>query len=227
MAELLKPEAVLFDMDGTLTDTEKLWFQAEQDILGEFGCSITQDQANSYIGKALLHVAQSMIDDFAVNISAEELAQKLSSRVVELAQTKGIPWRPGAVELLENLVNWHIPTALVTSSVYDFAKLTVNQAPKGSLEVMVTSESTRIGKPDPMPYLFAAHKLGVEIKNCVVFEDSIPGFTSGARSGAVTVGVPFQVELPRIPGTYFLESLVKVDFETLSQLATRTYESEI
>lgn len=227
MNALFMPEAVLFDMDGTLTDTEKLWFQAEQDILDDFGCVITQEQANTYIGKALVHVAQSMIDDFSLEISAEDLAGKLSARVVELAQTKGIPWRPGAEQLLENLKAWGIPTGLVTSSVYDFAKLTVQQAPKGSLEVMVTAESTRIGKPDPMPYLFAAHQLGVAIENCVVFEDSIPGFTSGARSGAVTVGVPFQVDLPRIPGTYFIESLSEVNQEVLSQLNSRSYKSKI
>ncbi len=213
-----KPEAILFDMDGTLTDTEKIWYRAEVEVLARYGAEITPEVSKGFIGCSLMQTAETVRSQFNIPASATELAQELTSTVEAIALREGMPWRPGAYELLENLLQWGIPSALVTSSYSSFAKQALRQAPAGSLEVVITGDTSPYAKPHPMPYQLAAYRLGVDIKNCIVFEDSIPGFTSGARSGAITVGIPFQVELPNIPGTHLLESLTMVTPQYLSEL---------
>lgn len=214
----MMPEAVLFDMDGTLTDTEKLWFEAEEQVFAELGCTWQDGDQNEIIGMAIQNSTALLVKKFDLTISPEELADLLINRVVQIAQTGGMPWRPGARELLENLTSWGIPTALVTSSYKPFADLALANAPQGSLTVSVTGDRVAKGKPDPEPYLTAADELGVDITACVAFEDSGPGLTSAYRSGAKAVGIPFQVELPVFDGALYIDTLEGLDKEFFDSL---------
>ncbi len=212
------PEAVLFDMDGTLTDTETLWFTAEQELFHELGYEWQEAEAKAVIGKSLIEAVRILVENSGVDISLEEFRQRLLEKVESLGQERGMPWRPGAYELLQLLVELNIPTALVTSSYRKFAQLTIDQAPQNSLTVLVSGEMTALGKPHPMPYLVAAEKLGVNIKNCVIFEDSIPGLCSAQATGAHAVAVPFQVELPKLEKVIFIDSLERVNKDFLQSL---------
>ncbi|MFC5370164.1 HAD family hydrolase [Arcanobacterium bovis] len=211
------PAAILFDMDGTLTDSEQIWFRAETELFQDLGKDFNFDMAKEVIGMSIVDSTSYLAQIAGGDISPQEIQDRLLEKVTTVAARDGLPWRPGAYELLELAQNLDIPTALVTSSFLSFAQYAIDRAPKGTLTIAVTGDRVPQGKPHPLPYLMAASELGVDINQCMAFEDSIPGLTSAYRSGAVTIGIPFQVELPRFDGAVFIESLVEVDEDFLHE----------
>ncbi|QJC21814.1 HAD family hydrolase [Arcanobacterium buesumense] len=212
--------AALFDMDGTLTDSEILWFEAEKAVFARYGKPWNDGDQNDLIGRAIEDSCRLIVERLELPLTPEELAPILVAEVVHQAKTKGMPWRPGARELVEECVARGIPTALVTSSYSDFAQLTLDAAPKGALGVAVTGDELPVGrgKPDPLPYQLAAEKLGVNIRDCVAFEDSDPGVRSAHASGALTVAIPFQVPIPSLPGLVIVDSLSDLSVARLEEL---------
>ncbi|MFY9263028.1 MAG: HAD family phosphatase [Actinomycetaceae bacterium] len=216
----MKPVAALFDMDGTLTDSEKLWNLAEQAVFARLGKTITPEDSEEVTGMALFDSAALLIERYDLPLGVEELGNELNDEVVRQAKIHGMPWRPGARRLLEELRDANIPTALVTSSFIDFAAFTLENAPANTLTVAVTGDTlpNGMGKPHPEPYLRAAREFGVEITDCVAFEDSVPGVTAAHASGAQTVVIPFEVPIPDLPGLHIVSSLEKVDLRYLTSL---------
>ncbi|MCI7551108.1 MAG: HAD family phosphatase [Actinomycetaceae bacterium] len=218
-----RPAALLFDMDGTLTDSEQIWFRAEERVFGRYGIEWKDGDQLDLIGWALPRSMEYVVGKYSLDVDPLGLGDELVEEVIRIGTIDGMPWRPGAYALLENSVTWGIPSALVTSSYAGFAALTLAQAPQGSLSVQVTGDMVTRGKPDPEPFERAADLLGVSITDCVAFEDSAYGLTSAQRSGAHVIAVPFQVELPPLPGVTTIPSLEHV---TLDLLATLVSPSE-
>lgn len=213
----MKPEALLFDMDGTLTDSEQLWFAAEARVFSELGVEWKDGDQKDIIGMAIPDSTRVLVDRYQLSIEPKELATRLIDAVVDVAIERGMPWRPGAYEALQLAVALDIPTALVTSSYRKFANQTLANAPEGALSVVVSGDvlAPDQGKPHPEPYLRAARELGVDITRCVIFEDSIPGLESGIASGARVVAIPFEVDLPQRDDVIYLDSLERLDEEFL------------
>ncbi|MDD7465935.1 MAG: HAD family phosphatase [Actinomycetaceae bacterium] len=209
--DLLVPAAVLFDMDGTLTDSEKLWYQAEWEAFTDLGMPWSYDDQKLVIGLDIIDGSRRALDYYGVQADAEQVGRSIIARVIELATEHGVPWRPGALELLTWLSQMHIPSALVTSSYLPFASMVASKAPKGSLEALVTGDRVTHSKPHPEPFRMAASMLGKDPHECVAFEDSVYGVQSAHDSGAITVAVPFQVEIPAQPGVIVLDSLEHAD----------------
>ncbi|MDO5025805.1 MAG: HAD family phosphatase [Trueperella sp.] len=209
------PAGLLFDMDGTLTDSEALWFAAEKELFAELGYDWVDGMQYDIIGMSMADATRFLVQKLGLDIAPAELGQELTARVVALGKKHGMPWLPGALELLQNSVAWGIPSALVTSSMPAFAELTLANAPAGALTVCVTGDRTR-GKPHPDPYLLAAAELDVAPELCVTFEDSIPGLQSAVAAGTKAVAVPCQVKLPDIPGVTYIDSLTEVDADFLA-----------
>ncbi|MDP9805522.1 HAD superfamily hydrolase (TIGR01509 family) [Trueperella bonasi] len=212
------PLGVLFDMDGTLTDTEKLWFQAETELIAELGGDWQPGDERELIGLNLHDASALLVNRLKLDISPEDFGRILTDRVTELGRRHGMPWRPGAYELLDLLRNLDIPSVLVTASMRRFAQLTLGQAPVGSLEFAVTGEDVVRGKPDPEAYQRAASLIGVEPRDCVAFEDSVHGLNSARRAGAIAVGVPLNVDISDVPGVILIDSLEQVDEDFLRAL---------
>ncbi|QRV01410.1 HAD family phosphatase [Arcanobacterium phocisimile] len=212
--------AALFDMDGTLTDSEILWFEAEKAVFARYGKPWNDGDQNDLIGRAIEDSCRLIIERLDLPLTIDELAPMLVAEVVHQAKTRGMPWRPGARELLTALAEQGIPTALVTSSFSEFAQLTLDAAPEGTLTVSVTGDilPPGKGKPDPFPYRLAAEKLGVDINSCVAFEDSNPGVRSAHASGALTIAIPFQVPIPDLDNLVIVESLEDLSVAELHRL---------
>ncbi len=190
-------QAVLFDMDGTLCETEPAWMRAEQDMAMHYGATWTAEDGLALVGNSLIDSGVYMKRRMGLAQTPEEVVEELVDRVVAAIVEQGVEWRPGAVDLLTACNDAEIPTALVTMSYDRFASAVVKALPAGRFDVVVTGESVERGKPAPDAYLMAADLLGVEPSSTVAIEDSPPGAASAEAAGCVVVVVPNHVEIPQ------------------------------
>ncbi len=210
------PAAVLWDMDGTLVDTEPYWIATEAALAAEHGGTWTHEQGLAMVGKPITHTA-AKLRELGVPGTDDEVAAELVRRVTEHIRTDGPPWRPGAREILTALVEAGVPCALVTMSYRSMAEAVIETLPAGTFSAVVTGDEVTHSKPHPEPYLRAAEMLDVDIRDCVAVEDSVPGVASALASGAATIAVPLMVEIAPGPG---LSMLTTLEGLTLSELAT-------
>jgi HAD superfamily hydrolase (TIGR01509 family) len=212
-----RPAAVLFDLDGTLIDTEPVWMAEEQQLVAEFGGSWTIEQARSMIGTALPTAGARLRDEGGVELPVEAIVDRLVDRV-EAAVRRQVPWQPGARRLLTRLAEVGIPLALVTMSYRRLAEAFLHDVPAGTFGAVVTGDEVSAGKPDPEPYLTAARLLSVDAADCVVVEDSRTGVAAGVAAGARVLAVRASAPLDGLPaGVPVLASLDEVARRILAE----------
>lgn len=210
------PAAVLWDMDGTLVDTEPYWMAAERDLMAEFGLRWVPEDGLEMLGLPLLAAAE-VLRRRGVPLSAEAIVDRLLASVVS-AVAESAPWQPGAHELLVALGEAGVPCALVTMSYRSLADAVTRHAPEGSFAAVVAGDEVVHGKPHPEPYLRAAEALGVDISACVAIEDSPPGVGSALASGARTLGVEHIVPVEQRPGLSRVGSLSEIGLGELARI---------
>lgn len=191
------PAAVLWDMDGTLVDTEPYWMAAETPLVESFGGTWSHEQALQLVGLGLEDSAR-IFQAAGVRMSVPEIIDHLTDRVMESLATIGVPFRPGALELLTDLKARGVKTALVTMSIRRMAERVVSLMPEGTFDVVVAGDDVSRPKPFPDAYLTACRALGVDPADCVAIEDSPNGLRSAIASGAVTLGVPLMLPLDEV-----------------------------
>lgn len=216
------PAAVLWDMDGTLVDTERYWMAAEEELIESFGGSWTHEDALELVGSGLWEGA-AFFQAKGVDLDLDTIVQRLTERVREQLREHGVPWRPGARELLLALREASVPTALVTMSLRSMADDVVSAIPFEAFDVIVTGDSVENAKPHPEPYLLAAALLDVDIAECVAIEDSPPGLASAFASGAITIAVPNILALDDEPSSAHWPTL---DGTTVADVAALVHERE-
>lgn len=188
------PAAVLWDMDGTLVDTEPYWFDAQTELVARFGGIWTLEDAIALVGSGLDDAAR-VLQDRGVAMEVPEIVGWQTDHVT--ARLAGpLPWRPGALALLADLREAGVPTALVTMSIRRMAQAVAAALPFVGFDLVVAGDDVRRPKPDPEAYLRAAESLGVAATDCVAIEDSRPGLAAAVDSGAATIGVPHHASLP-------------------------------
>ncbi|MBC7589677.1 MAG: HAD family phosphatase [Salinibacterium sp.] len=185
-------------MDGTLVNTEPYWIAAETELIESFGGTWTHEEALVLVGSGLWQSAR-VLQAKGVPLTEIEIIDNLTDRVLEQLVEFGIPWRPGARELLTELREAAVPTALVTMSVSRMAHHVADRLGFQGFDAVVSGDDVTNSKPHPESYLRGAELLGVDITQCVAIEDSPPGITSAHAAGAVVIGVPFMVELDGSP----------------------------
>lgn len=202
-------DACLFDMDGTLIDTEPYWIEAEGLLVAEHGGHWSAAQGLALVGSGLYGTADAL-QRAGVDMEPRAIVDWLSEFVRDKMEQQ-MPWRPGAVEMIRSLQDAGVPCALVTMSFRPTA-LALRDAMSTELgrdafQVVVTGEDVTYPKPHPEAYLQAADTLGVDVERCVAFEDSGHGAASAFSSGAVTIGLPLHVDIPDHSVHAFWESL--------------------
>jgi HAD superfamily hydrolase (TIGR01509 family) len=210
-------QAVLFDMDGTLVDTEPYWIAAEYRLVESFGGTWTDEHAHALVGNALITSAEYLREHGGVALPAEEIVERLLDEVVR-ATREAVPWRPGAVELLAELGSRGVPCALVTMSYDRLARVVLEQLPARTFGALVTGDQVADGKPHPEAYLTAAARLDVDPRYCVAIEDSPTGVASAEAAGCTVIAVPHNVPIDPAPGRRLVASLRDLSTDTLAAM---------
>jgi HAD superfamily hydrolase (TIGR01509 family) len=183
------PDAVVFDLDGVLMDSEQLWNRAKEELVRETGGRWREDAPRAMMGMSSREWSGYMHDELHVRLDAREIDRAVVRRMEELYR-EHLPLLPGAVEVVRALHRrW--PLALASSAnreIIDFALATAGLA--GEFRATVSSEEVEHGKPAPDVYLEAARRLEVEADRCVAIEDSSNGLRSAAAAGMAVIAVP-------------------------------------
>jgi HAD superfamily hydrolase (TIGR01509 family) len=201
------PAAVLWDMDGTLVDTEPYWMAEERSLVEHHGGVWTDEHARQLVGNDLMVSAEYILAHSPIELTPVEVVNELLAGVVARV-AEHVPWRPGARELLAGCVAAGVPCALVTMSWESLATAVLKNLPTGSFSAVITGDVVSHGKPHPEPYLAAARLLGVDLGACIAIEDSPPGVASAVAAGIPTIAVPHHVEVPETVGSVQISTLV-------------------
>jgi HAD superfamily hydrolase (TIGR01509 family) len=210
-------QAVLFDMDGTLLDSEKVWDVALDDLATWLGGELSDRARRRMVGSSLARSVAILHADLGVEADPESSGAYLLARTAELFRTD-LRWRPGARELLTAVHEARVPTALVTSTHRGLTEIALDMMGRAFFAATVCGDEVDRPKPNPEPYLRATALLGAQPARCVVIEDSPLGITAGEAAGCAVLAVPSEVAIDPGPGRVVVDSLLGVDLPMLAGL---------
>ena len=211
------PAAVLWDMDGTLIDSEPYWLASESAFASAHDSNWGHDDGLGVIGMSLYESSKLLKERVGSPLETQQIIDQITDGVLQQLE-KLIPWRPGARELLQLLKENNIKTALVTGSMHRMAQKVADQIGFDAFDVIIGGDDVVKGKPDPESYLTAAQMLGVDPEKCVAFEDSLTGITAAEAAGTKAVGIAHIVEIPTSEGRILWPTLEGVSMNDLRAL---------
>lgn len=211
-------EAVFFDMDGTLVDTEPYWLESETELMARYGYSWTADDQRHCLGGPLPRVGRYM-HALAGAKDADFFERELITLVISKF-SRSLNFMPGALELLEEVQSQKIPVGLVSASPRVLVDATLAAFEPGIFAVSISSNDVTNSKPDPESYLTAASRLDVDISQSLILEDSLTGISSAQASGAWVLAIPHIVTVENHPRTRIVGSLVDYSLAKIASLFT-------
>ncbi len=215
------PAAVLFDQDGTVADTEPIWMASETDLMERHGARWSTELGTQMVGQPLLRSAGILIEHADLPMTPEEVVDDMLSFVGAAIRRDGVPWLPGIPELLGRLHARGVPTALVTSTYAVVSREVVaasSSLPGGGFDLLVAGDDVVRAKPAPDAYLLAAQRLGVDIAQCLVLEDSASGIASALAAGAHVVAIPCVLPVEPREGLSILPSADALDDAMIARI---------
>jgi HAD superfamily hydrolase (TIGR01509 family) len=213
--------AVLFDMDGTLVDTEPLWQSAEVALMARYGVVWTdEDQAKS-LGGSTLRVANYMADLVARTgqdrPDPQHLAADFLATMLHELTTRPPSAQPGVTTLLTQVREVGLPTALVTSSSSELMEAVLAGIGRHWFDVTVNANDVERHKPDPLPYQQAARQLGVDPEWSVAIEDSPTGTAAATAAGCFVVAIEHMAAIDPAARREVVSSMEGVTVDWLSE----------
>ncbi|MFD0363145.1 HAD family hydrolase [Nocardia sp. GCM10030253] len=209
---------VLWDMDGTLLDSEKLWDIGVRELARRHGHEMTDELRHALIGAAGPEALRLMFDGLGIEptVAAVRAAGDFLERRVTELMTGPIPWRPGAKDALALVRTAGLATALVTNTKRSLTEFGLDTLGRDFFDESVCGDEVANGKPEPDIYLRAAELLGVDPRNCVAIEDSPTGARAAQAAGCAVIVIPCEIPVPRLPGRVFRESLIGLTLDDLN-----------
>jgi HAD superfamily hydrolase (TIGR01509 family) len=206
--------AVFFDMDGLFANSEPLWLEGETELMARYGHAWTHDDQIHCLGGPLTRVGEYMF-----SLAKVESPQFFTKEVVEITVAKlsaGTELMPGAQELARALKAAGVPIAMVSASPRNIVNAVLSGVDH-DFATTISSDDVKETKPAPEGYLKAAAFFGVDIKNCLIFEDSLTGVAAATSSGAFLIAVPHFVTVKESPRVRVIKSLEELDIDVLSK----------
>jgi HAD superfamily hydrolase (TIGR01509 family) len=213
------PQAVLFDMDGLLVDSERLWLETETEVMAWLGGTWTPEHQHDLIGGSLERTVAYMLALSGPVAPPEEVGERLLDGM-ERRLKADVPLMPGAGALLDEVRAAGLPSALVSSTRRALMDLALEGLGRDRFTVTVAGDEVARNKPDPEPYVTAARMLGVDPRRCAALEDSPNGARSASDAGCRVIVIPSLLPVPDGPGRTFAGSLRDIDLAHLRALWT-------
>lgn len=210
-------QAVLFDMDGLLVDSERLWYETEAEIMAELGGTWGPEHQETLVGGSISRTVAYMLDLTGPVAAPEEVGRRLLEGMADRLRAN-VPMMPGAKELLDEVREAGVPSALVSSTHRALMEYALDGIGRDRLTITVAGDEVGHTKPHPEPYLTAARLLDADPRRCVALEDSPSGTESATAAGCHVVAVPSVVAIPEVPGRTVVASLLEVDLARLRSL---------
>jgi HAD superfamily hydrolase (TIGR01509 family) len=210
-------QAVLFDMDGTLLDSEKIWDAALDDLAAWLGGELSTSARYRMVGSSLARSVAILHDDLGIDADPESSGAFLTERTAELFRSQ-LTWKPGARELLAAVNDAGIPAALVTSTHRRLTEIALDTLGRQNFTATVCGDEVARPKPNPDPYLRAVQLLGTDPARSVAVEDSPLGVTAAQAAGCPVLAVPNEVPIAQAPRRVVRESLADVTVADLAAL---------
>ena len=206
--------AILFDMDGTIIDSEPLWLQAEIQVMAELGCHWDeQDQINCLGGP--MERTEKYMQDRSGNVKPYGYFGQRLNEVMKLKFVKDLELIPNALELIRKSKEAGLKTALVTASGRELMNSALTRFPENSFDIAISRDDVANSKPHPEPYLMAAERLKVKIDECLVLEDSMTGVRAGLDSGAQVVAISHIISIAKEENLRVISNLSEITFKQL------------
>ncbi len=219
---MLPFESVLFDMDGTLVDTEPLWQQAEERLMAGFGVTWTEADQAHCLGGSTDRVARYMISLIeragGRAPTPEQLADMFLDTMLQRLTAQPPQLQPGAGRLLREARDSGLPTALVTSSSRPLMDAVLAAIGSQWFDLAISADDVTRHKPDPLPYLTAAAGLGVDVRRSVALEDSPTGAGSANAAGAFVVAVEHMAVIEPADRRVIVTTLSGIGIDRLAEL---------
>jgi len=213
-------KAVLWDMDGTLVDSEKVWDVSLAALYEKLGGELSPAVRASMIGSVAENTMLIVYTDLGLPIDRDAMAESsrwLNDYTAELFD-HGLPWCDGAHELLEELSAERTPMALVTNTQRALTERALNGIGRHYFSATVCGDEVVNGKPAPDPYLRAAELLSLAPRQCLAVEDSVTGTAAAEAAGCPVLVVPNDVDVPGGSGRSHLNSLAGMDAARLRRI---------
>jgi len=210
-------DAVFFDMDGLLVDSEPQWLQSEVEVTAPYGYQWQENDQIACLGGPLTRVGQYMFEKCGQRQSPEFFTQQLIQTQVAKMRVE-VPTMPGALELLRELQAHGVKTALVSASPRIIVDAVLANLGVDLFPFSISSDDTERTKPDPEGYLKAAQLSASEITNCLIFEDSLTGIKAATASGAWLIAVPHLVSVEESARVRVIKKLSQLSFSKLGEL---------
>lgn len=216
-------QAVLFDMDGLLVDSEPLWTVAETELAARLGGTWNDDVKAAVVGHRLDTAIPTILEWYGVPPTSTAVVDAwrfLLDRMVELFDTE-LPLHDGALDLIDAVRDRGVATALVSSSYRVLVDAALHRLGAHRFDVTLAGDEVTHAKPAPEPYLTACARLGVEPARAIVLEDALSGVLSAEAAGCVAVAVPFVAPIEPQPGRWVVPALTDIDVDWLLGLGAR------
>lgn len=218
--------AVLFDMDGTLVETEQHWGEALFALARRLGGEMSTEARERTVGTSMRTSMGVLYADLGITRTETECATDVrwvEDAVAEALRGGPLTWRPGARELLTEARDAALPTALVTTTPRRLTDLVLREVERAldglpAFDVTLCGDEVPARKPDPAPYHRAMAALGVDADGCVVIEDSLVGVTAGLAAGVAVLGVPSLQSLAPRPGLVLRDTLAGMRLADLTEV---------
>lgn len=191
-------QAVLWDMDGTLVDSEKLWDVSLSALYAMYGGAMSRETRATLVGASADETMLTVYTDLGLDLDPAAMSESirwLHDHTAELFD-EGLPWCEGAREMLEAAAAERTPMALVTNTQRGLAERALNCIGRHHFSVTVCGDEVPAGKPAPDPYLRAADLLGLAPADCLAVEDSVTGTAAAEDAGCAVLVVPNDVPVP-------------------------------